>query len=1296
MPSWTGDVSDEECIGEWNLRKNDRMNYPGASARDFDVVSKIAIRYIIGWDEKQNKPTEEGGVFGRLDAYTMAVEEQGRKTLHGHFLLWVKDVNKLIHKIQTTRDSTKRVPLVSKLRKYIDTVMSTKLHGTAVKCAYEHECQLRKSPVPTSVSLQELRDMRHKKGSYVGEGIVAKCPVCDKKFNSEQLACNVINSSYEDIYLEPSEERKEMDVKHRLDIVALRYVYDVSDNLSQKEREQRLFVINAFYNLHRSVHARACFKDDLECRYELPKMELTRTILTFTENPKPWFNWVGEQVYNATFTQEVKRHVFDAFMNIHNPATTEALGCNNNVAIGNIKRMFYATTYNSKGTQQDDAEAYKRVARTITRRIKVMQEDGVDDPDIGEGISRLYSSIIAHCQSHIISGPLAWYILKNGSRFKFSHNFAFIPIRSFHNWLLGQSVEYHLQHHDQTYLKRSLVHNYIYRPTELNSLSLWDYVSWYEVVRITEKNRSKLMKFDKSHPCAKYYGVQKRLKPFIPDVPFFFIPDLMNVGPLLCDTENATQAQKHVGERYAALIMILFVPYRDPSDLKLNDTFLDKYRQTIVDERNTLKPDVIQNFQNCHNALRVERAKDPLFDSTVIYETEEDASRNRGEIDLDIDEDIDMAVLDGIHLEDADEGQHDVQSTSMSLEWMKDQGSHIPGGEPYDLDISVERDSNVFSEPTDGEERTAKKRGFSRDTVSQTRLIELSLNKGLTSIEANEKKRVVECANGTPESIQKWGVAYGLDMKQLASFEVLCATFVLTYYTEAYINLDAPTIASGVRSTRHTFKTLTQELRRLGGKEQLIMFMTGPGGSGKTRVINALLHYAESFCSELNVKFTNRTIVVTAITGVAATGIKGETLCSAAHLYTEKITSDHAKEWENSQMLILDEISFANISDLDHLDRNLRQLRAKLNTLYGGISILFSGDFHQLKPVNGKPLYEKSSSFWHDAINSFIELDGQHRFQEDPAWGNILQRFRTGFPRDEDFDIINARQFDDLKQNADYEEPPEDTAYACHTNLNRNAIHARIFHKHLTKTHYQDPTIPPPLHTIVIKGDLSWKSNGARLSSQRERDVYQYCGDAHCEGYRQRCDPFLCLYPNCRLLLTANKDVLNGMANGTQCELVGVRLKSHAVTEIENIDGYYVRTVKASDVDRIRCRFVNSLFEGYFNLKPETNVYKVDMPFTDPTKRIKQRLSITQFSVILNTATTGHKLQGLTKRSLIVNELYYGGNWIYVVLSRVTTIKGLFLEVLLDKTRDYSVNSKLFFHEEWLRNNKTLRETVDD
>ena len=66
----------------------------------------------------------------------------------------------------------------------------------------------------------------------------------------------------------------------------------------------------------------------------------------------------------------------------------------------------------------------------------------------------------------------------------------------------------------------------------------------------------------------------------------------------------------------------------------------------------------------------------------------------------------------------------------------------------------------------------------------------------------------------------------------------------------------------------------------------------------------------------------------------------------------------------------------------------------------------------------------------------------------------------------------------------------------------------------------------------------------------------------------------------------------------------------------------------------------------------------------------------TQLPVVSNGTTTGHKLQGCTLQSLAVFEFHYSQNWIYFVLSRVTTSKGLFLLKDLSLDLDHYAMSK--------------------
>jgi len=47
-------------------------------------------------------------------------------------------------------------------------------------------------------------------------------------------------------------------------------------------------------------------------------------------------------------------------------------------------------------------------------------------------------------------------------------------------------------------------------------------------------------------------------------------------------------------------------------------------------------------------------------------------------------------------------------------------------------------------------------------------------------------------------------------------------------------------------------------------------------------------------------------------------------------------------------MLVIDEISFCRQSILEELDKQLRQLKSRSDKSYGGVHIIFIGDFHQL------------------------------------------------------------------------------------------------------------------------------------------------------------------------------------------------------------------------------------------------------------------------------------------------------------------------------------------------------------
>ena len=164
----------------------------------------------------------------------------------------------------------------------------------------------------------------------------------------------------------------------------------------------------------------------------------------------------------------------------------------------------------------------------------------------------------------------------------------------------------------------------------------------------------------------------------------------------------------------------------------------------------------------------------------------------------------------------------------------------------------------------------------------------------------------------------------------------------------------------------------------------------------------------------------------------------------------------------------MDEISFATSADLQKLNEQLGKLKEKRSDRYGGLDMVFTGDFAQLEPIGGYPLYyETNFSIWHDWINCFIELFGQHRFKDDPEFGNIMQRMHDGCATNADIERLNTRVVGSSHPEAPTQSDlPKNLMYAVYQNRNRSAINNGMFAAHIKNTFYrsQHATTIPHTH----------------------------------------------------------------------------------------------------------------------------------------------------------------------------------------------------------------------------------------
>ena len=194
------------------------------------------------------------------------------------------------------------------------------------------------------------------------------------------------------------------------------------------------------------------------------------------------------------------------------------------------------------------------------------------------------------------------------------------------------------------------------------------------------------------------------------------------------------------------------------------------------------------------------------------------------------------------------------------------------------------------------------------------------------------------------------------------------------------------------------------------------IFITGAGGSGKSEIIKRIYNDAKS---------ANVNIQVTALTGCAAAilNCKGRTIHSWSgmgisnfepeQMYERIKKNKYAREeWLQTDILIVDEVSMMSAKMLDVLNYVGKKVR-KNSLPFGGIQVIFSGDFYQLPPIEKKEARVKfcfQSEHWSEifARENHVVLDTVFR-QADSVYRNILNDMRKGVLTRESEEILLTR-----------------------------------------------------------------------------------------------------------------------------------------------------------------------------------------------------------------------------------------------------------------------------------------------
>jgi hypothetical protein len=234
------------------------------------------------------------------------------------------------------------------------------------------------------------------------------------------------------------------------------------------------------------------------------------------------------------------------------------------------------------------------------------------------------------------------------------------------------------------------------------------------------------------------------------------------------------------------------------------------------------------------------------------------------------------------------------------------------------------------------------------------------------------------------------------------------------------------------------------------------------------------------------------------MSGVAATLLGGETVHSACHInkWKEDVPDEDKKNWKNTQLIIVDEILFASPGLICKLQANLRSLLGSMNKHYGGFNVVFADDFYQLEPMKADPLFQTNCAEFHQLINCFIELNGQHQFKDDPEWGEILTCIRNGNCSVEDIQLINR------ECNMVNKRPPSGgKQVACPTNKQQDAINTAVFDQYCDENQPVDGALMKRA-ILVLMDNLQMETGKKTMTYMMEMAVkdyfYQKCGKNNC------------------------------------------------------------------------------------------------------------------------------------------------------------------------------------------------------
>nr|XP_054591529.1 uncharacterized protein LOC129155826 [Nothobranchius furzeri] len=415
--------------------------------------------------------------------------------------------------------------------------------------------------------------------------------------------------------------------------------------------------------------------------------------------------------------------------------------------------------------------------------------------------------------------------------------------------------------------------------------------------------------------------------------------------------------------------------------------------------------------------------------------------------------------------------------------------------------------------------------------------------------------------------------------------------------------------------------------------EPLHVFVTGGAGVGKSHLIRAIEYETQRLLSPSCRHPDNACVVLAAPTGIAAYNLGATTIHTTLSIgkdvrlpYTplgeEKLNSLRTK-YCDLQLLIIDEISMVDHNLLSYVHGRLRQIKQTGDfSSFGSVSVVAVGDFFQLPPVKGKPLYSDGvgSNLW-SSLFKVVQLTEVVR-QKDAVFSGLLNRIRThtkGTPLlPEDLKVLKTCETGEASSALHI--------FATNNQVNNHNIH-QLCH------------VCPDYISITAKDYVNDKRTGKLKLLEGN----------HARASNTNLSEVLQLGKGARVMLCKNVDVIDGLVNGICGTVTEIKM-------LEN-DTFPKKVYVQFDDHRVGLQRRKTSQSLSSNLAGSTPIEPEEERAT-----VKGGLR-RQFPLKLAWAVTVHKVQGLTLENAVVSfRKIFAPGQAYVALSRVTSLSGLTIQ----------------------------------